>query len=103
MARTGHTKRLSHNDGAPGVRCLVNRGERPDALPDRTLLLGANANEEAWIIDEVHERQAERVAKVNKARHLFGGGCIYCARVERRVVSHDSDGDAVQAPQSADE
>ena len=95
MAGAGHSECLAHDDRAPRVRCLVYRGERPDTLADRPLLFGAGTHEEARVVDEVHEGQAERVAKIDEARHLFGGGGVNCARVKRRVVGHHPDRDAI--------
>src|SRR5438876_1013464 len=62
MAGAGHSECLAHDDRAPRVRCLVYRGERPDTLADGPLLFGAGTHEEARVVDEVHEGQAERVA-----------------------------------------
>ena len=103
VAGSGDAKRLPHDDRAPGVRRLIDGGERADALADRALLFGGDTDEEAGVVDEVHERQAEGVAEVDEARHLFGGGGIDGAGVEGRVVRHHADGDAVEAREPGDE
>src|SRR4029450_2208106 len=103
MPSARHAERLAHDDRAPGVRRLVYRSERPYALADRPLLLGAPAYEEPRIIDEIHQGQAKRIAKVNEARHFLRRRRVDSTGVKRGVVRHHPDRYSVQPCEARDE
>ena len=59
---------LAHDHRAPRRRRLVDRGERTRAVADRRGLLGVGADHEAGIVDEVHDREMERLGEIDEAR-----------------------------------
>ena len=63
----GDAVHLAHDHRAPRHRRLVDRGERPGAVADRRRLLGLGADDEAGVVDEVHDRETERVGEIDEA------------------------------------
>ena len=54
------------------MRAWYDGAQRARAAAHRAAPLGVGADHEARLVDEVHDRQAERVAQVDEARELVG-------------------------------
>ena len=55
MCGAGDAVHLAHDHGAPRSRRLIDRRQRPRAVADRRRLLRVGADDEAGIVDEVHD------------------------------------------------
>src|SRR5262249_46067813 len=57
VGRAGHSEHPSQDDRNPGHGRLINGGHRPRAVTGRARAFGPRADQEAGLIDEVHDRQ----------------------------------------------
>ena len=96
VARARDAEHAPHDDRAPRHARLVDRGERAHAVADRAALLGLDADLEARVVDEVHDRQVERVAEVDEADHLLRRVGVDRAAALARIVREHADRDAVE-------
>src|SRR5688500_7881435 len=96
VALAGDSIELSNHDGRPGHLTVARSDDHSGAGAFDSLALGLDANHEAWLICEGHDRQVERIAELDQAHDLFAGGHIR-RRAEHRVVGHYPDRIAVKS------
>ena len=102
---------LADQHRAPRHRRLVHRGERAGAVADRARLLGRGADQEARVVDEVHDREPERLREVDEpldlARRVRGPTAGVVVRIvrehrDRPAVEPREPGDRGAAPPATD-
>ena len=82
-----------------GTLRLVDRRERARAVADRAGLLGLDADHEARHVDEMHDRQVERVGEIDEARDLLRRIRGPAAAVEIGIARQHGDRPAVEPRQ----
>jgi hypothetical protein len=95
--------RLAHDDGELGDRRVGGREQHLGAVADDPRLLDPGADHEPGHVDEVHERDPERVAEVDEARGLVGGVVVEDPTEVARLVGDDPGGPAAEARQAGDD
>src|SRR5262245_59609989 len=71
MRGARYAEAVAHDDGAPRNRRLPDRRHRTHALLDGPGVLGVEPDQEAGTIDEIEQRQVERLRDVDKALDLL--------------------------------
>src|SRR5262249_28887118 len=75
---------------------LIYGGHRSCAVTSRARAFGARADQEAGLINEIHDRQVERVAEVDKTSHLFAARGVERAAAPHRIAGQPADRVTVQ-------
>ena len=88
---------LAKDDRDLGNRRLGIRIEHLRAVADNALVLLIRARQEARDVDEVQQRNVERIAEADEARALVGSVDVEAARHDVRLVRDDADRAATAA------
>ena len=99
----GTAVRLARDDRDLGHRRLAVGVEHLRAVADDARVLLTDARQEARNIDEVDERDVERIAEADEACGLVGSVDVEAARHDVRLVRDDADGAAVEARETGDD
>ena len=70
------TEQPADHDGAPWHARLFDRRDDTYRSTHIAHALAFNADDRTWLVDEIDDRQMERVAEVDERFHLLGGGTI---------------------------
>src|SRR5215211_1845863 len=91
---------LAHHHADLGNGRLRDREQHLGAVADDPLLLDGRADDEPGDVVEEHERDPERVAQPDEARHLVGRVHVERAAQHHRLAPDDPDGLAADASET---
>src|SRR5215510_3768114 len=103
VRRSRHTEHSSQDDRYPGHSRLIYGGHRSRAVTSRACAFGARADQEAGLINEIYDRQMERIAEVDKTSHLFAPRGVERAAAPHRIAGQHADRVTVQPRKPRDQ